>query len=915
MTMKYLSSTKTLPSLLIIFLSVVVDVASLQGAVSETAVSEKVKAIASAVRLRDQGAYREALEVLEQFRSKFPDDVNVNDLYFEMKASYDPIMRSGSASGSPQEQDLDDLIQDVIQEKEQNESKLIANLNIIRRNLDRGNLNGAASLINQSKKNTWVSDQNREDYEQLLELEKRLRLERALSYAELGEMELADTWLSDYRSDPSSDRTLKKLAAKVQKLISGESENQVSLARLPGQDPGGSDYSDAELQLFNKGKAQYLGGDFEGALATFRELEKRKPGSPLAKEYQLKVQQYYGDSSFLNRSKTRQEMLNEVDRSWQRPRIFSPETNRLEGENTANPLVVKIRSIKIPRVNFSNLELTTVIETLSELSVEFDTQESDPLKKGVNIVPLFDPNTRSNPRVSISLRNLSLEKILQFVTQQVNFQFDIVDEAVVVQPTDGPDGAANLLTEFFPISRATAIRLTGGASSRVSQVFSDNPFEVTEQEEAGSSIGNDESAIRGFFQRAGVEFEGIRGASLAFDGTQLIVTQTSRNLERMRNILRRYEKTRQVEIEAKFLEVQQEDLDELGFDWTVATDGKQMFDPSGNPLIGETGDPVLSYDTVGSTVNRSMADTFALNQSSKGIRITSPNFVGGQIAADFNAPSMPQSLDFAQSLPGGILSTVSILGDTELGVVIRALSRKEGSDLLSAPRLTVLSGKTANITVAQELRYPESYSDIQAEVSRGVSSAASTNGSGGAVAITAGTPQDFVVRNVGVEMEVTPTVEDNDNISLLLQPQVTEFEGFVEYGGPSVAISGDLTATVPSGFYQPIFSTRSVKTEVTIYDGATVVIGGLTREEVKTVDDKVPLLGDIPYLGRLFRSEGETSRKRNLLIFVTANLIGPGGGPIKQEFPEIEANSMFQNPTINTPGGGVNRAIPETEAF
>ena len=304
------------------------------------------------------------------------------------------------------------------------------------------------------------------------------------------------------------------------------------------------------------------------------------------------------------------------------------------------------------------------------------------------------------------------------MTQQVNFQYDIVDEAVVVQPTDGPDGAANLLTEFFPVSRATVIRLTGGASSATSQVFSDNPFDVGGAEETGSSIGEDETAIRSFFQRAGVEFEGIRGASLAFDGTQLIATQTSRNLERMRNILRRYEKTRQVEIEAKFLEVQQEDLEELGFDWMVNSGGRQMFDSNGNPLIGETGDPVKRYDTQGSSVNRSLADAFALNQNSQGIRITSPSFVGGHLSTDFSAPVIPQTLDFAQSLSGGILNTVSILGDTELGVVIRALSRKEGSDLLSAPRLTVLSGKTANITVAQELRYPESYGDIEAEVSR-----------------------------------------------------------------------------------------------------------------------------------------------------------------------------------------------------
>ncbi len=57
---------------------------------------------------------------------------------------------------------------------------------------------------------------------------------------------------------------------------------------------------------------------------------------------------------------------------------------------------------------------------------------------------------------------------------------------------------------------------------------------------------------------------------------------------------------------------------------------------------------------------------------------------------------------------------------------------------------------------------------------------------------------------------------------------------------------------MPAGFYQPIFSVREITTEVTVFDGATVVMGGLTRDEVKTVNDKVPILGDIPGLGRLF---------------------------------------------------------------
>jgi general secretion pathway protein D len=84
-------------------------------------------------------------------------------------------------------------------------------------------------------------------------------------------------------------------------------------------------------------------------------------------------------------------------------------------------------------------------------------------------------------------------------------------------------------------------------------------------------------------------------------------------------------------------------------------------------------------------------------------------------------------------------------------------------------------------------------------------------------------------------------------------------------------------------------------------------MGGLTREEVKKVNDKVPLLGDIPLLGRMFRSKGQSSQKRNLLIFVTANLVSPGGSPKKQALRDAPPSSLFQNPTIVTPGGSETR--------
>jgi general secretion pathway protein D len=85
-------------------------------------------------------------------------------------------------------------------------------------------------------------------------------------------------------------------------------------------------------------------------------------------------------------------------------------------------------------------------------------------------------------------------------------------------------------------------------------------------------------------------------------------------------------------------------------------------------------------------------------------------------------------------------------------------------------------------------------------------------------------------------------------------------------------------------------------------------MGGLTREEVKKVDDKVPFLGDLPIVGRLFRSKGESAQKRNLLIFVTANLVTPGGAPRRSQAKNIPANTAFQTPTLVNSGGVETRA-------
>jgi general secretion pathway protein D len=92
-----------------------------------------------------------------------------------------------------------------------------------------------------------------------------------------------------------------------------------------------------------------------------------------------------------------------------------------------------------------------------------------------------------------------------------------------------------------------------------------------------------------------------------------------------------------------------------------------------------------------------------------------------------------------------------------------------------------------------------------------------------------------------------------------------------------------LTANVIN---QPIFSVRKVQTGVSIWDGQTVGLGGLIREDVQDIEDKIPILGDLPFVGRLFKSEAEQHFKRNLMIFVTAHLIDPSG----QRITKVGAN-------------------------
>jgi general secretion pathway protein D len=212
---------------------------------------------------------------------------------------------------------------------------------------------------------------------------------------------------------------------------------------------------------------------------------------------------------------------------------------------------------------------------------------------------------------------------------------------------------------------------------------------------------------------------------------------------------------------------------------------------------------------------------------------------------------------------------------------------------MTAPSVTAKSGQKATIEIIREFIYPTEYEPPELPNSVGGGNSGGGiiglgGGGGGSFPVTPATPTAFEMRKTGVTLEIEPTIGENDFvIDLRFAPEIVEFEGFINYGSPIQSPSTDalgnpvVSVITENRIEMPVFSARRVSTSLTIYDGYTVAVGGLMREDVQNVEDKVPILGDIPIIGRLFQTRGENRIKSNLIIFVTAQIIDATGRPLR----------------------------------
>jgi len=248
----------------------------------------------------------------------------------------------------------------------------------------------------------------------------------------------------------------------------------------------------------------------------------------------------------------------------------------------------------------------------------------------------------------------------------------------------------------------------------------------------------------------------------------------------------------------------------------------------------------------------------------------------------------PDAPAFDGELGDKFRSGFPILSDAQFQMWIRSLNQKKGVDLLSTPSIMLKVGQTGKVEIVREFIYPVEYDPP--EIPTDAASEGNTVKKGKGVSslpITPSTPTEFRTENTGVEIDVTARILSDGRIELDLKPGVVDFEEFINFGTPIVT-----NDTSPFGrsrevvltenrIEMPMFHIRNIETTARLADGSTVVLGGLMKEEIQDVEDKIPVLGDLPLIGRLARSKTELHLKRRLFFAITAKLVDSAGASVE----------------------------------
>jgi general secretion pathway protein D len=691
------------------------------------------------------------------------------------------------------------------------------------------------------------------------------------------------------------------------------------------------------------------------------------PYNRAAREFEEKIERARSDYGIAAYNHARAKQVADVDNAWAMPvRKFNIETQPVVSNTPLQPSTERIRRklerLIIPKLEFREATIREAIDFLKKKSVELD-DESPAGEKGVNIVlklessaasgaavvpgvpaappsgipgipglegPPAAPGAAAAPnipaaaaptgaadvRITVSLTNIPLVEALKYVTGLANLKFKVEPYAVSVVPLSEPTDV--LVTKEWKIPPDLIPRAPGAggaaANALAAPAFTSRGAgsgAAADTTKGGVGIADRESA-RNWLIANGVQFNGNASAIYIVKSSRLIVRNTQDQLDLVDQIISSSsgDGPVQVEIEAKFVEIQQNNMKELSFDVLL---GQAHIPGNGNVFLGG-GTQGTSSALNSADFPFSASSTGPVGSTSGSGSLTASNRSGSNAITANAINALLNPATGASSVAPAIGALAGVFSDPQFQIVMRGLNQKKGVDLLSSPKVTTKSGQRAVIEIIREFRYPTEFTPPQIPQTFGSTGSTSTVGvttssSNSSFPVTPTTPTAFETRNTGVTLEVEPVVgPDGYTIDLNLVPQVVEFEGFINYGSPITSTSTNPITGVsqqnvitPNVINQPIFSTRKVTTSVSVFDGSTVVLGGLIREDVQKVEDKTPILGDIPILGRLFRSSVDQHLKTNLIMFVTARLVNAAGEPVRSEEEKDETVEMVSPPAVSRP--------------
>ena len=727
---------------------------------------------------------------------------------------------------------------------------------------------------------------------------------------------------------------------------------------------------------------------------------------------------------------TRNGMIAEVDEAW-RPvyAINSPELKNLDANATKKgpsnindersleqSIEKRMKEMILPSISFRPpATIIDVVDFFRQASKDFDRPEIPIEQRGFNFVLQLDkPLTGGGdakgaaggsndafsaasdseagagdvPQITnVSASNMSLWEALKLVCKVSGFKFKVQGSVVMVMPKDM--STDELVTRTYSVVESFLDRVNEASSSLRNEAAGQFGGGENNNENAGGGDGGSEEMWKKYFEEMGVTWPQNSRIKYMKAVGKLRVTNTEDQLAVFEDALNELNVTpSMIEIETRFVEVAQEDLNSLGFEWLLNSDysfniggklKKALNLKEGTPydtskwvlvngqqqVVGSLVDSASTTDSAagahttfpdgrvltGSSWNQSIENSAKYTTDNTkdyvwnpgagwvkpkdlgferlngryydadGNRIRTKNALINSVDGNTYQTGMRYLSTSGNHVSGDDLSNNdkfmrlnAFVGNADLSMILHMLSQRSDTDLLSAPKVVTKSGQEATIKVVTIYRYPQDYDvTIQSTSSSGGGGYYSSGGSSGKI-LPMVEPQNFETQEVGVILTVTPDLSPEGLINLALQPKIISEPEWRDYGMkvPMDAVMGDTTIMAQAGdalqnitqsktsediqwfsvpMEQPFFKERSIDTHVTLYNGATIVMGGLITEERRSMEDKIPFLGDIPFIGRIFRSRSEWSNKRNLLIFVTARLVDPNGRQIMLNVSDKDAGA------------------------